>query len=149
MVDNITGKTDAEEVELSFSFVSAIKIDREVIPVAPEQKTLVTEEGSAVENLSDNGLNVYPNPANDVLHITNSSSDAIVGIKITDLTGKVVYENNSTSAINNTIDVSNLSSGNYVIEINKGNTLSTQTITIQNRVTPRRGFFILIRLQIR
>lgn len=38
VVDNITGKTDAEEVELSFSFVSAIKIDREVIPVAPEQK---------------------------------------------------------------------------------------------------------------
>ena len=131
VVDNITGKTDAEEVELSFSFVSAIKIDREVIPVAPEQKTLTTEEGSAVNNLTDNGLSVYPNPANDVLHITNSSSDAIVGIKITDLTGKVVYENNSTSAINNTIDVSGLSAGNYVIEINKGNTLSTQTIAIQ------------------
>jgi len=131
VVDNISGKTDAEEVELSFVGVSAIKIDREVIPVAPQQKTMTAEENAGVENPLAEGLTIYPNPANDVVYIDNTSADAIVGIKITDLTGKVVYENNSTNGTSNSIDISALSAGNYLIEINRGSSLSTQALSIQ------------------
>ena len=131
VVDNISGKTDAEEVELSFVGVNAIKIDREVIPVAPQQKTMTAEENAGVENPLAEGLTIYPNPANDVVYIDNTSADAIVGIKITDLTGKVVYENNSTNGTSNSIDISALSAGNYLIEINRGSSLSTQALSIQ------------------
>ncbi len=131
VVDNISGKTEAEEVELSFVGVNAIKIDREVIPVAPQQKTMTAEENAGVDDPLAEGLNIYPNPANDVVYIDNTSADAIVGIKITDLTGKVVYENNSTNGTSNSIDISTLSAGNYLIEINRGSSLSTQALSIQ------------------
>ncbi len=131
VVDNISGKTESEEVELSFVGVNAIKIDREVIPVAPQQKTMTAEENAGVENPLAEGLSIYPNPANDVVYIDNTSADAIVGIKITDLTGKVVYENNSTNGTSNSIDISALSAGNYLIEINRGSSLSTQALSIQ------------------
>jgi hypothetical protein len=131
VVDNITGKTEAEEVELSFSGVTAIKIDREVIPVAAVEKTMTAEENAGVENPLAEGLSIYPNPATDVLNVINTAAEAIVGIKITDLTGKVVYENNSTNGLSNTIDISTLPAGNFVIEINRGNSISTQTVSIQ------------------
>ncbi|MEN9000672.1 MAG: CUB domain-containing protein, partial [Flavobacteriales bacterium] len=75
------------------------------------------EEASTVNN-----INIYPNPSNDYVNVevdfTNSSK---LDLKVIDLLGKVLYENNTdTKAIQFTdkIDVSRFAAGTYVIYVN-------------------------------
>ncbi len=59
---------------------------------------------------------IYPNPANDKIHVNlNNFSNATV-IKIYDIEGKVVIEDENIS-LENTIDISQLISGLYMIQI--------------------------------
>ena len=67
----------------------------------------------------DNGLVFYPNPVSNLLNIKNPNGEAIQSLKITNVIGKTVYsEINPKSPT--AIDVSNLSSGLYVISVDTG-----------------------------
>ena len=62
-----------------------------------------------------NGLSVYPNPASDVLKIANAENLAKASFSIVDVSGKTVV---ASKALNNgAIDVSNLSSGVYILSV--------------------------------
>lgn len=58
----------------------------------------------------------YPNPTSSMLHF--SSKDDISSIRIVDISGRMVQENNSLTTQNPSIDVSQLSAGMYVAVIN-------------------------------
>lgn len=62
-----------------------------------------------------NGLSVYPNPVSDVLKIANAENLVNASFRIVDILGKTVIQSKALS--NNTIDVSNLSSGVYVLSV--------------------------------
>jgi uncharacterized delta-60 repeat protein len=55
---------------------------------------------------------IYPNPVQDVLHLQANNFTSIKAVKIYDLQGKVVLEDT-----NDTINVSNLSNGLYIIKV--------------------------------
>ncbi len=77
-----------------------------------------------VTKLSGNlGLSVYPNPVVNELNLT-SQSIGIMQVKIIDLQGKVVF---STTNVANQlkINVSDLSSGLYIIRVLQGSTIET------------------------
>lgn len=79
-------------------------------------------EASIEQDALDN-LNVFPNPVNDVLHITGDIN-VLEGsyVEIFDTTGKRVFESNTV--FNNyqpSIDVSSFSSGVYILNISKDN----------------------------
>jgi hypothetical protein len=57
---------------------------------------------------------VYPNPANNILNYTNPSNIVVQSAIITDVSGKIVA--NYNSSISDSIDVSNLQSGVYFIK---------------------------------
>jgi hypothetical protein len=61
-------------------------------------------------------LNVYPNPASDVLTI-ETNNDGTTRITITDMAGRTVQTNTFTSARRTQIDVSMLPAGTYVVTI--------------------------------
>lgn len=69
-------------------------------------------------NLDDSEINVYPNPASNVLNI--SSKSTLENIEIFSLTGNKVI-----SSINNKIDISSLKEGMYTVNITsaEGNTV--------------------------
>ena len=69
-----------------------------------------------LEAMSQNGWNVYPNPANDQLFIEVSEA---VGITLIDMTGKVIQQEDLKSG-NNTIQVSSLTPGVYFIKSANG-----------------------------
>ncbi|MDD2636667.1 MAG: M4 family metallopeptidase [Bacteroidales bacterium] len=78
---------------------------------------LIPEE--CVTNISDktlDNISISPNPTNDICKIYGTSNLSDINIKITDITGKTIYER--SPADNNTIDISNCSSGVYFISIN-------------------------------
>ena len=68
---------------------------------------------------SENGLVFYPNPVSNVLNIKNPDGKEIQFLKITNILGKTVYSNDNVLN-QNTIDVSNLSSGIYILSVQSG-----------------------------
>jgi hypothetical protein len=61
-------------------------------------------------------LKVYPNPNKGIVTIERES-DARASIKITDLTGKMVYECSIEGNQINSLDLSNLQNGIYLLQI--------------------------------
>lgn len=62
-----------------------------------------------------NGLSVYPNPVIDVLRIANSGKLSNASFSIVDVLGKTVVQSKALN--NDAIDVSNLSSGVYILSV--------------------------------
>lgn len=59
-------------------------------------------------------IKVYPNPANTLLYINNSSTYSINSLQITDLQGKTVKQVNKNTS---QLDISNLESGVYFVNV--------------------------------
>lgn len=66
-----------------------------------------------------NSLSIYPNPATDILKIDNADNLANASFSIVDILGKTVIQSKALS--NNAIDVSDLSSGVYVLSVSSEN----------------------------
>ena len=62
-----------------------------------------------------NSLSVYPNPVTDVLKIANADTIANASFSIVDILGKTISQSKALN--NNAIDVSNLSSGVYILSV--------------------------------
>lgn len=77
----------------------------------PEYNTCDIDE--IEENLTVNSVNIYPNPANDVVKILNDNNLNITNIEIVDLTGRVVLNTDKTDDIN----ITELSEGQYFVKI--------------------------------
>ena len=71
---------------------------------------------------------VYPNPAVNVLNVTLNSNE-LFDLTITDLNGKNILTE-SVSNMSNMVDISNLSSGMYLLRIANSNVQSTTKIQI-------------------
>jgi hypothetical protein len=61
------------------------------------------------------GFFVYPNPSSNQLYI-NYIEGNITSVKVFDITGKIVYENDFDTKLVN-IDVSQFSDGVYAVEV--------------------------------
>ena len=79
------------------------------------------------KNLIKSDLNVYPNPANNVISISNLDNFDFLQIK--DLLGKVVYKK-SISKVNNTkIDIKGFSTGTYLLNlVGSANSISRKIV---------------------
>jgi Secretion system C-terminal sorting domain len=71
---------------------------------------------------------IYPNPVNDILSISNSENINIKSISITDLNGRVVKNNNFNNVSNIEMNLSDLSSGMYIMNINSDQGTATKKI---------------------
>ena len=68
-----------------------------------------------------NSISLYPNPASEMLNIQNSGNFEIANVKITNLLGELVYGANKAEK-GQTIDVSSLASGSYILSVDVDNT---------------------------
>ncbi|PJB14368.1 MAG: hypothetical protein CO118_08960, partial [Flavobacteriales bacterium CG_4_9_14_3_um_filter_32_8] len=69
------------------------------------------------ENASLTGINVFPNPANNVINISLGATTTTVNFTLSAVDGKVVYQaKNSTDKIT-AIDISNFSKGIYFLKV--------------------------------
>ena len=80
-----------------------------------EDYTIYIEPMVNINNISDNTFTIYPNPSNGIFNIvsTNNTNNTIT---ITDVSGKLVYENN-TNSNNISVDLSNVNKGIYFVKI--------------------------------
>lgn len=86
----------------------------------------ITKTSASTKENNIEGLNIFPNPANDVLNIT-SNSTADKNVQLFDLTGKKVLDVTTVSQVN----VSTLKAGIYVAKINEGGKTATRKVIIK------------------
>lgn len=86
------------------------------IPVNIIRKiTFSTTLGTTTFEENSNNLVLYPNPSSDVIKIESNVEENLV-VKIYSLTGQLVHQGNYQS--NENIDVLNLASGLYLVQVN-------------------------------
>lgn len=85
----------------------------------PINQSLKIVEGSSlsINDYSNSKFKIYPNPANDILHLTLEEND--FSIKIFNLLGSEIRDY-QTNVRNKTIDISNIKKGVYIIKIFSG-----------------------------
>ena len=72
----------------------------------------------AIDTFVSSKFSVTPNPANDFVNVSNTENIKVSNIKITDLNGRVVKQNNFDNVSSINLNVSDLSSGVYMMNIN-------------------------------
>lgn len=79
------------------------------------------------ENLMTS-LSVYPNPANDVVNVTNAENILVNGITVTDLNGRTVKSSKFDGVANAQINISDLASGVYMMTVSSDKGSMTKKI---------------------
>lgn len=90
------------------------------------------EEPNAIEDVitNDNHLNIYPVPANQYLYVQSTDiTDPIENVNIYNIIGEVIYK---SSGSKKEIDISNVPSGVYFVQINSKYNQKTKQIVIQH-----------------
>ena len=82
----------------------------------------------SVNEIVENLFSFYPNPANNQIHF--QSDEQMDKVIIRDITGRVVSLLSNPSQ-NETIDVSNLAKGLFIIEAHLGNKIAVEKLSIQ------------------
>jgi hypothetical protein len=91
--------------------------------------TLAQASGTSTSNINKLQNKVYPNPSTGILNITELSSNAKVVLYNTCGQSQQVKVN--TNGNNTSVDVSNLSSGMYILGVTNGNKQSFTTVVKQ------------------
>lgn len=124
---------------------SYIQMDDNPMPVNFYRLRQVNADGTftysaivKVEIKSSNNFLVYPNPAKEQLNVEFPESQRNGTIRLISSVGEVVYTARINSDNKHTIDITNLSSGNYVVEIESlgGNRQRTMVLIQQKEPKP-------------
>lgn len=88
---------------------------------------------TGINNISQNEnlLSIYPNPASENITINFSSTSKNISIKIFDATGRLVKNMENVKSGKNTINVSELENGLYLINVNDGRSSVTKRFVKQ------------------
>jgi hypothetical protein len=73
------------------------------------------------ENGALAGVNIYPNPTNNIINITLGNITADVNLTLTSIEGKIVYQENNVSDNKVSVDLSNNSKGIYFLKVETNN----------------------------
>ena len=78
---------------------------------------IVSKEALSTESFFKSNFAMYPNPAKNVLNIAGNAGLSMDNVIITDLNGRVVKQQNLSGVASSEINVSDLTSGMYLITI--------------------------------
>ncbi len=82
---------------------------------------------SVIENETDNNINIYPNPANNIVNIS-LNTDAT--IEIANINGQTLYYSIDKNK-NFSIDIANYKSGVYFVKIKTNNSIKVEKLIIE------------------
>lgn len=95
--------------------------------------TFLVDVTVGMDELSTSNLSIYPNPANEEVHVTFEQVAEFMNIELIDATGRVLNNQVSKQMGANliTFNVANLSSGFYTVRLTSSNVSETQKLMIQ------------------
>jgi hypothetical protein len=72
---------------------------------------------SIKENAVSSQFSVYPNPANNVINITNADNMLVNAVTVTDLNGRTVKNVSFDNVASAQVNVADLASGMYILNV--------------------------------
>jgi hypothetical protein len=81
-------------------------------------KNIVLDIATGINELAKQGITIYPNPTHGVFYINNETNEEMQ-LMIMDVAGRLVVNKTLYNSIN-TIDISEQSSGIYIIQLTRG-----------------------------
>ncbi|MCG8698488.1 MAG: T9SS type A sorting domain-containing protein [Bacteroidales bacterium] len=121
------GKYRIRDIGVKFGSTKTYKITVAGTTVSKQVTAVKSCPKSAFTTSSSFSANIYPNPSNGIINVNLSGAET-ASLKIMSLTGAMVYHSQLENA-SNTVDVSQLDKGIYIIQ------LQTGSITLQQKVT--------------
>jgi hypothetical protein len=79
-------------------------------------------------NAKEQSINIYPNPADNTLIINSGIQNILIKLEIIDINGITKVEYLASESVNNTLDISNLSTGIYIVKISFLNSIHFFTL---------------------
>ncbi|MDI1256879.1 MAG: T9SS type A sorting domain-containing protein [Flavobacterium sp.] len=110
--------TESGNYSVSYSYVAAC--------ISGSNQVNISGLGIS-ENGNNASLAIYPNPSNGILNVNFENSHGIVSLSIADLNGRIVYTNKNFDA-QKAVDIHNLQSGMYLLQITSDGNTYTQKI---------------------
>jgi len=95
---------------------------------AINSKNIKIDLSTSISEINLDNVNVYPNPTNGIINITLNENVNVEKIILTDLQGKIVYQN---SQLSTQINISNLSRGIYMLKVQSNNGISIHKVIKQ------------------
>ena len=86
---------------------------------------------SAIEELTNDLLKVYPNPAQSEVTVDFPSQGGNVSLSLVDFTGRMVYNRQADSAEKQSIDLSSFSTGIYLLVAKQGDVVLTKKLVVR------------------
>jgi Predicted extracellular nuclease len=114
LFDEYIDRSAMQEVSVAQNIYNFFRTTSDHIPVSALFNFSVTADGIGDIKYSDNSLQIYPNPVIDELKIKSSNQTDNSIVEIYDLTGKQLFFGKTE---NNTINVSTLSTGIYILKV--------------------------------
>ncbi len=90
----------------------------------------IIDSSLATDSFSKNGLSLFPNPSKNEFTINNANQLTLSKVKLFDLSGKLLLTQNIANTESNSITISNLSSGLYLVSVEDslGNQYQTKLV---------------------
>ena len=88
----------------------------------------------AINELEKLNLNVYPNPAEDILNVSFDATDVDFSVVVMDFQGRVIspeFKNDAKGMQTISIPVADLASGSYLVSISSATSNTTKKVTIK------------------
>ncbi|PTM03203.1 MAG: hypothetical protein DA407_14285, partial [Bacteroidetes bacterium] len=82
----------------------------------------------SVNDFNSNSFSLYPNPTNTGSVSISSTNSQAISVQVFDILGKQVK---NVTLTNNTLNVSNLNTGVYIVKITQNNTSTTKKLVIR------------------
>jgi len=126
--DNITDNTTVGNVSNTYPALGQYSVKLTVTNDCSTDSEIKTIYVLSVDQNEISGLNIYPNPASELLNIELSGYDDF-RVCVTDISGKILYEKIATSA--EIIDISSFAPGLYNITISTDENTTNHKIIIR------------------
>ena len=84
---------------------------------------------SVEDYLSNENVNIFPNPATDVINVSFTSSDD-AEITVFNIVGGIVYNNQNVTNKTNEIDMSQEANGIYFVRVKSGDQIVTKKLIL-------------------
>ena len=105
--------------------VAIRNVGEDIYMLQVDDFSITTTDAMSVNDYLSSKFSMYPNPANNFLNISGADALQINSVKITDINGRVVL-NNNVSATSTQLNVANLASGMYVVSITSNEGVATK-----------------------
>lgn len=125
---SISGTSGGAQTVNQFAFRQSDSSENETIRVDNLVLSQTFNETLSTNNLESNSFSLYPNPTNTGFVTISSSNSDVMSVQVFDILGKQVK---SETLTDNTLNVSDLNTGVYILKITQNNASTTKKLVIR------------------